>query len=44
MRPLPFLIIVLLLIVGLLYFFSTQAEEVPTRTIETEVSQGANAS
>ena len=44
MRPLPFLIIVLLLIVGLLYFVSTQAEEVSTRTIETEVSQGANAS
>lgn len=34
-------ILVLLLIVGGLFFLNTQAKEVPTRTIETDVSQGA---
>ena len=37
------LILVLVLIVGTLIFLSTQAREVPTRTIETDVSQGVNA-
>lgn len=37
------LILVLVLIVGLLFFFSGQAEEVPTSTIETDVSQTPNA-
>ena len=38
------LILVILAIVGLLYFFSTRADEVPTRTIEVEVNTPANAS
>ncbi|MEO8546764.1 MAG: hypothetical protein ABI422_00210 [Sphingomicrobium sp.] len=37
------LILVAVLVVGALIFLSTQAREVPTRTIETDVSQGANA-
>ena len=37
------LIILLVLIVGALYFASTQAKEVPTTTIETDVSPTANA-
>jgi energy-converting hydrogenase Eha subunit F len=37
------LILVLVLIMGLLVFFSTQAEEVPTTTIETEVSEAPDA-
>ena len=43
MRRLPLLIILVLLLVGLLVFLSTQAREVPTRTIETDVSQAGNA-
>ena len=38
-----FLVIVLLLVLGALYFLSTQAKEVPTTTIEADVSQPANA-
>ena len=37
------LVIILLLILAGLYFLSTRAEEVPTRTIEVEVNQAANA-
>lgn len=43
MSRITFLIVALLLIVGGLVFLSTHAREVPTRTIETEVSVGANA-
>ena len=35
---------VILLIVGLLFFFSSRADEVPTQTIEVEVNAPANAS
>lgn len=34
------LVLVVVLIVGGLIFLSMQAREVPTRTIETDVSQG----
>jgi hypothetical protein len=37
------LILVVLLLVGGLVFLSSQAREVPTRTIETDVSQGTDA-
>jgi len=40
MSRLMLLIIVLALVIGALFFLSTQAKEVPTRTIETDVSQG----
>jgi hypothetical protein len=43
MSPIVPLIIVLLLLLAGLYFLSTQAEEVPVRTIEVEVTQTANA-
>jgi hypothetical protein len=43
MPRLPLLIILVLLLVGLVVFLSMQAQEVPTRTIETDVSQGTNA-
>ncbi len=43
MSRLIVLILALALIVGGLVLLSTQAREVPTRTIETDVSQGANA-
>ncbi len=43
MRRFPLLIILVLLLVGLVVFLSMQAREVPTRTIETDVSQGTNA-
>jgi hypothetical protein len=43
MPRLPLLIFFVLLLVGLVVFLSMQAREVPTRTIETDVSQGANA-
>jgi hypothetical protein len=36
-------IFLLLLLVAALIFFSTQADEVPTRTIETDVNLPANA-
>jgi hypothetical protein len=38
------LIIAVVLVIGGLILLSTNAREVPTRTIETDVSQGANAS
>jgi hypothetical protein len=37
------LILVAVLVVGGLIFLSTQAKEVPTRTIETDVTQGSDA-
>ena len=37
------LIIALLLVVGVVILLSTNAREVPTTTIESDVSQGANA-
>ena len=43
-RALVFLILILLVIFGLMFFFSSRAGEVPTRTIETEVNAPANAS
>ena len=43
-RAVIFLIVILLLVVGLLFLFSRQADEVPTRTIEVEVNTPANAS
>ena len=43
-RGLPFLVIVLLLVVGGLVFLSTRATEVPTETIEIDVNAPANAS
>lgn len=43
-RAVIFLILFILVIVGLLFFFSSRADEVPTRTIETEVNAPANAS
>lgn len=43
MSPIVPLIIVLLLILAGLYFLSTQAEEVPVKTIEVEVTPTANA-
>jgi hypothetical protein len=43
MSPMVPLVIILLLILAGLYFLSTRAEEVPTRTIEVEVNQAANA-
>ena len=38
------LIVILLLVIGGLYYLSTVPSEQPTRTIEVEVSQGGNAS
>jgi hypothetical protein len=43
-RAVIVLIVLLLVFVGLLFLFSRQADEVPTRTIEVEVNQPANAS
>jgi hypothetical protein len=43
-RAVTFLILFVLVIVGLLFFFSSRADEVPTRTIESEVNAPANAS
>ena len=37
------LIIAVVLVIGGLIFLSTRAREVPTTTIETDVSQGADA-
>jgi hypothetical protein len=37
------LILLVLVIACLLWFFSTQADEVPTNTIEVEVNAPANA-
>ena len=36
--------LLLLAILGLMWFFSSQADEVPTNTIEVEVNAPANAS
>ena len=38
------LIVILLLVLGGLYFLSTMPSEQPTRTIEVDVPQGGNAS
>ena len=43
MPRIAILIFIVLLVAGGLVFLSTQAREVPTRTIETEVSVAANA-
>lgn len=43
MSRLVVLILVLVLIVGGLYYLSTVPEEVPTRTIEVDVPQGGDA-
>jgi preprotein translocase subunit SecY len=37
------LIVVLALVIGAVIFLSSQAREVPVRTIETDVTQSANA-
>ena len=37
------LILIVVLLVGALFFLSTRAREVPTSTIEVEVNQAANA-
>ena len=44
MSRLIVLIIVLLLVIGGLYFLSTVPDEQPTRTIEVDVPQSGNAS
>jgi hypothetical protein len=43
MPRLTFLIVAVLLIVAGLYFLSTRVHEVPTKVIEVEVDQAANA-
>ena len=43
MSPVVPLVVILLLILGGLYFLSTLAAEVPTKTIEVEVKPAANA-
>ena len=42
-RPILFLIVLLLLLVGGAYFLSTSAHEVPTKQIEVDVSRDSNA-
>ncbi len=37
------LIVILVLLIGALFFLSTRAREVPTKTIEVEVNQATNA-
>jgi hypothetical protein len=37
------LLLIVFVIAGLLWFFSSQADEVPTNTIEVEVNAPANA-
>jgi hypothetical protein len=37
------LIVILLIVLGVLFLLSKQAGEVPTKTIEVEVNQPANA-
>lgn len=44
MSRLTVLIILIVLIIGALAFLSTQAREVPTTTIESDVSPATNAS
>ena len=41
--PIIPIIVILLLLIGGVIFLSTQAQEVPVRTIETEVSAGGDA-
>lgn len=43
-RAVIVLLVLVLILVGLMFFFSRQAGEVPTKTIETEVTAPANAS
>lgn len=43
MPRIAILIFVLLLLVGLVFFLSSQASEVPVTTIETDVSQDQDA-
>jgi hypothetical protein len=43
-RAVIVLVVLLLLIIGLMFLFSRQAGEVPTKTIETEVTATSNAS
>jgi hypothetical protein len=42
-RGLIVLLLLVLVIAGLMWFFSSQADEVPTNTIEVEVNAPANA-
>ena len=42
-RAVIVLLLVVLVIVGLMWFFSSRADEVPTRTIEVEINAPANA-
>jgi hypothetical protein len=42
-RAVIVLLFLALLIVGLMFFFSSQADEVPTSTMEVEVNAPANA-
>ncbi|MDQ3246433.1 MAG: hypothetical protein M3Q52_06010 [Pseudomonadota bacterium] len=41
--PLVLLLVLLAIIVGALFLFASQASEVPTRAIETDVSGSGNA-
>ena len=43
-RPIVLLLVIVLILAGLLYFLSSRAQEVPTRTIEVEVKPATNAS
>ena len=43
-RPIVLLLVIVLILAGLLYFLSSRAQEVPTRTIEVEVKPTTNAS
>ena len=43
-RSFILLLVILLAVLGLIFVLSKQADEVPTKTIETEVSAPANAS
>lgn len=43
MRPIAVLIVVLVLVVGALVLLSTLPREQPTRTIQVDVAQPANA-
>lgn len=42
-RGLIFLIVLVLILAGILYFLSNSAEEVPVRTIEADVTANASA-
>ena len=42
-RAVIFLLVLVLLLVGLMFFFSSQADEVPTDTVEVEVNAPADA-